>query len=160
FTQRIRRRCAGTVGGGGRGIASGRGRRGVPSSSPASADTSGGLLRGKLGGQSGDDDDLAFHIEAFVRIDIRLVDDVAVAGEDQVAGDVERFERRGAPAAGVDRPVLGVFEVGGSRRRSRSSSTTCPASASSAATASAAEGGGRRRNRRLALAGHDLFADQ
>ncbi len=161
FTQRIRRR-AGTSGGRGSGIGCGGGRRGIGATTSAAtpaARTRACLLRGEFGGQSGDDDDLALHVETFVGIDFGLVNDVTVAGEDQIAGDIERFERRGSAAAGVDAPILGVFEIRGARCRGGRSASR-PATTTSAATPSAPEGSGRRCNRRLAIARHYLLADE
>ncbi len=131
FTQRIR---------GGIGCGAGSGRRsgsatrrtlftgGSRGAAPASASSATGsgqafLLRGNFGGQSGDNNDLSFYVLTAERVGVGLIDNVAIAGKNQVSGDLEGFERRTAAASSAgDCPVLSIFKRDGARTTSRGGS--------------------------------------
>ena len=112
------------------------------------------LLRGNLGRQAGDDDNLAVNVQALVGVRLGLLGGVAVSHKDQTRGKVERLQRRRATAGGHG-PILGVLQIRGARPcRSSRGSATRPAAASTAPRRR------RRRNRSLALFRRDLPGDQ
>ncbi len=118
---------------------------------PAAAGTSTpsgrrGLLRGQFRRQPGNHHDLALYIESLVRVQLGLVDDVAVPRENQIAADFERRERWRAAAAGTHGPILDIFKIGSLR-------TSWPWSATAAAS-------DRRGYRSLTLLSYHLFAHQ
>ena len=114
--------------------------------------SAGGLQRGELGRQSGDDDNFAVDVEALIGVRVGLVDDVAVAGEYQLPEASNGFERRRATATGRDRPVLGVFEIGGAQARSYRARRRPSGNAAAAA--------GRRRGEGAFASSGTLLGDQ
>jgi hypothetical protein len=117
-------------------------------------------------------DDLSLHVDALIGIGTGLIDDVSVAGEDQIAGHVQGLHggaAASATAARAEGPIFGIFKSRGlgsgiSASTAPAATTACCRSvalgATTAESASAASRSGRHECRLAILwynlAGHHL----